>query len=419
MGLVSLVVVTAAAFWGLSKITDHQALQAVARQSQQLARLTVAPALTTPAVRGSPAAVATVDTVVRSRMSDGSVRRITVWDRAGRVVYSDRPALRGRRFPLPQPAVALFAGGGPAFAVAGADDVRGAGGVGARDVPGGAGQAAGQVEGFAPATARSGDLLVVEASFPADLGSRQERIQLLAVVLAALGALFLLQLVPASRMAAQVQGSERSRARLLRQSVASSDRERRRIAQALHDDVVQDLSAVGYALESVRPDLDPATRPIVDRARVIVQRDVGTLRDILTSVYPPDQERGSLASSLADVVQPLVAAGVPVELSLDDGAVVAPAMTATVHRAAREAVQNIREHASPQHVLVELSRDEGAVVLHVHDDGVGFDAAAALPVRGHFGLRLIHDTVTEAGGQVTITSAPGSGTCIRIRVPAG
>ena len=92
-------------------------------------------------------------------------------------------------------------------------------------------------------------------------------------------------------------------------------------------------------------------------------------------------------------------------------------MAATVHRAAREAVQNIREHAHPQHVLVELSRAEGAVVLHVHDDGVGFDAAAALPVRGHFGLRLIHDTVTEAGGQVTITSAPGSGTCIRMRVP--
>ena len=49
--------------------------------------------------------------------------------------------------------------------------------------------------------------------------------------------------------------------------------------------------------------------------------------------------------------------------------------------------------------------------------GSGFDAAAGLPVRGHFGLRLIHDTVTEAGGQVTITSAPAAGTCIRMRVP--
>ena len=295
MGLVSLVVVAAAAFWGLSAIASHQVLQAAARQSQQLARLTMAPALTTPAVRGDPAAVATVDAVVRSRMSDGSVRRILVWDPGGRVVYSDLAALRGRRFPLPQQAVAVFAAGGPAVVVAGADEVGGADGVGGGDVPSGPRQAAGQVDGFAAATARSGDRLVVEASFPDQLVGRQEGIQLLAVVLAALGALFLLQLVPASRMAAQVQGSERSRARLLRQSVAASDRERRRIAQALHDDVVQDLSAVGYALESVRRDLDPATRPVVDRACAIVQRDVGTLREILTSVYPPDPEHGSLA----------------------------------------------------------------------------------------------------------------------------
>ena len=412
MGLASLVVVAAAAFWALSTVASHQALRVVARQSSQLARLTVAPALTSPAVRGDPAAVATVDAVVRSRMSDGSVRRITVWDRAGRVVYSERASLRGRRFPLPRQASALFAGGGPAVAVAGADDVGGG------DAPGAAGKAAGQVEGFASATAWSGDRLVVEASFPGDPSSREQGVQLLGIVLAALGALFLLQLVPAARLASEVQVSERSRARLLRQSVAASDRERRRIAQALHDDVVQDLSAVGYALESVRQRLDPTTRPVVDRARGIVQRDVGTLREILTSVYPPDHDNGHLASPLADVVQPLVDAGVVVELSLDDEAVVGPAMASTALRAAREAIQNIRDHASPRHVLVELSRDEGAVVLHLHDDGAGFDAAAGLPVRGHFGLRLIHDTVTEAGGQVTITSAPGTGTCIRMRVPA-
>ena len=84
----------------------------------------------------------------------------------------------------------------------------------------------------------------------------------------------------------------------------------------------------------------------------------------------------------------------------------------------REALQNIRAHASARHVLVRLSSHDGTVVLHIHDDGVGFDTAAGMPVRGHFGLRLIHDTVTEAGGEVGITSTPGAGTCIRMRVPA-
>src|SRR4051812_27000410 len=168
MGLVSLVVVAAAAFWGLTTITDRQALEAVARESQQLARWTVAPALTTPAVRGDPAAVATADAVVRSRMSDGSVRRIMVWDRAGRIVYSDRPGLRGRRYRLPQQAAALFAGRSPAAVVAGTENVGGGGvgagdpgggdpgggGVGGAEAPGAAGAAGAPGGGLAPPPAR-------------------------------------------------------------------------------------------------------------------------------------------------------------------------------------------------------------------------------------------------------------------------
>ena len=277
------------------------------------------------------------------------------------------------------------------------------------------------VDGYAAATASSGDRIVVESTFPGDVVTREQAgllTRLLPVILLALAALFLLQLPPALRLASRVQGAERSRARLLRQSVAASERERRRIAQALHDEVVQDLSAVGYALESVQQDLDPSTRSVIDRASAIVQRDVATLRDILTSVYPPDLANGGLAGALGDLVQPLLAGGVAVDLSVDESIEVGPAVAATVYRAAREALQNIRDHASAQHVLVRLSSHDGTAGLHIHDDGVGFDTAAGMPVRGHFGLRLIHDTVTEAGGEVSITSAPGAGTCIRMRVPA-
>jgi signal transduction histidine kinase len=417
MGLLSLVVVAVPAAWGMSVLAAHHALQGVAQQSEQLARLTVAPVLTTSAVRGDPAAVARVDAVVRSRMSDGSLRRITVWDASGRVVYADRADLRGRRFPLPDEAASLFTGRTRTASAVDVDTVPG------DPAPEGAPEpvAGKHVDGYAATTASSGDRLVVESTFPGDVVTREQAgllTRLLPVILLALAALFLLQLPPALRLASRVQGAERSRARLLRQSVAASERERRRIAQALHDEVVQDLSAVGYALESVQQGLDPPTRSVIDRASAIVQRDVATLRDILTSVYPPDLANGGLAGALGDLVQPLLAGGVAVDLSVDEGIEVSPVVAATVYRAAREALQNIRDHASPQHVLVRLASHDGTAVLHIHDDGVGFDPAAGMPVRGHFGLRLIHDTVTEAGGEVTITSAPGAGTCIRMRVPA-
>ncbi len=416
MGLASLVLVAVPVIWLMSTIVTQHALQGVAEDSEQLARLTMAPVLTAPAVRGDRAAVARVDLVVRSRMSDGSVRRITVWDAGGTVVYADRAELRGHRFRLPPEAAQRFAPGSHPAAVL-ADGRSGRGGASPAGPAGASGPA---VEGYAAATVRSGDRLVVEAAFPPDDVTREQRgllWRLLPVLLLALLAVYLLQLPPALRLASRVQGSERSRRRLLRQSVAASDRERRRIAQTLHDDVVQDLSAVGYALESVEPDLEPSTRTVIDRARAIVLRDVSTLRQILTSVYPPDLDNGDLASALADLVQPLVADDVAVELSLDEEVRMSPTVAATVYRAAREALQNVCAHAQARHVLVRLSRESDAAMLHLHDDGVGFDAAAGLPVRGHFGLRLIHDTVTEAGGEVSITSAPGTGTCIRMRVP--
>ena len=117
MGLASLVLVAVPVIWLMSTIVTQHALQGVAEDSEQLARLTMAPVLTAPAVRGDRAAVARVDFVVRSRMSDGSVRRITVWDAGGKVVYADRAGLRGHRFRLPPEAAQRFAPGSHPAAV--------------------------------------------------------------------------------------------------------------------------------------------------------------------------------------------------------------------------------------------------------------------------------------------------------------
>ena len=126
MGLASLVLVAVPAVWLMSTIVTQHALQGVAEDSEQLARLTMAPVLTAPAVRGDRAAVARVDFVVRSRMSDGSVRRITVWDADGRVVYADRAELRGHRFRLPAEAAGRFAPGSRPAAVLANDGPGGA-----------------------------------------------------------------------------------------------------------------------------------------------------------------------------------------------------------------------------------------------------------------------------------------------------
>jgi signal transduction histidine kinase len=82
----------------------------------------------------------------------------------------------------------------------------------------------------------------------------------------------------------------------------------------------------------------------------------------------------------------------------------------------REALANVQRHAdaTTAHVLVEAGQRQ--VVVEVRDDGRGFDPAAGRP--GHFGLDSMRSRAAEIGGLLEITSAPGSGTLVRVCVPA-
>jgi signal transduction histidine kinase len=59
------------------------------------------------------------------------------------------------------------------------------------------------------------------------------------------------------------------------------------------------------------------------------------------------------------------------------------------------------------------------VTLTLRDDGVGFDPAEVLrhPAEGHYGVQVMTDLALQAGATLDVSSAPGSGTCWRLRVP--
>jgi signal transduction histidine kinase len=82
-------------------------------------------------------------------------------------------------------------------------------------------------------------------------------------------------------------------------------------------------------------------------------------------------------------------------------------------RGAQEALTNVRRHAGASAVVLRLARIGGQVSVHVEDDGVGFDPGS-VTVSGLEGLR---GRVAEVGGEVDVSSAPGAGTRVTVRVP--
>jgi signal transduction histidine kinase len=82
----------------------------------------------------------------------------------------------------------------------------------------------------------------------------------------------------------------------------------------------------------------------------------------------------------------------------------------------REALANVQKHAAASAAHVGVQAQQGQVVVEVRDNGRGFNTAAGHP--GHFGLDSMRSRAAEIGGGLTITSTPGSGTLVRVCVPA-
>ena len=238
-------------------------------------------------------------------------------------------------------------------------------------------------------------------------------VELVYLVWACVAALLLSRLM--TRRAGRIAALVRARGRLMVDVLAAEDRERKRLADWLHDGAVQNLLVAGQDLaEAQRGD-----RSALQRVREIVRDTIPQLRSVLIDLNP-----GLLTSAgLGPALEALAAAqarhgAYAVDVSVDEAA---PSdHDQLLLSLARELLINVGKHAGAQRVRVSVRRQRLQTVLEVSDDGVGFD-----PVRrsqavadGHIGLASSIERVEALGGRVDIVSAPGQGTQVLVTLPS-
>jgi signal transduction histidine kinase len=87
---------------------------------------------------------------------------------------------------------------------------------------------------------------------------------------------------------------------------------------------------------------------------------------------------------------------------------------------AEEAVNNARKHAEAEHIWVRMQRVGGALLLEIEDDGVGFNVGAvdaSYAQRGSLGMVSMRERSELLGGTLSVDSAEGRGTRVRLTVP--
>jgi two-component system NarL family sensor kinase len=413
-GILVLLGVTVLGVQAARQLAEDEAVNEAARAASLIGTAVIQPVLTDGVVTGDPAALRAVDDAVRDRVLDDPSRvRVKIWDHDGTIVYSDEPRLIGQRFELEEEEREALAGRAVDAEVS---DLRAPENRYERE-------RATLLEAYSGISTPGGDRLLFETYFRYDdVVQRSGQLwQGFAVI--TLGSILLVLALLAPLLWQLLRALNRAREqreRLLRQALESSSDERRRIAGTLHDGVVQELTGASFSITASaaqargRGETEVAT--VLGDAAGTVRSSIGGLRSLLVDIYPPSLSSEGIAAALSDLVAPLRARGVAVDLVVAVEVPLDASVERLVFRVAQECLQNVAKHSGASSVRVALRADAAGLDLTVEDDGVGFDAEQRLrlPLDGHFGLRILRDLVADGGGELQVGSAPGAGTRWRL-----
>ncbi|MCA9934356.1 MAG: GAF domain-containing sensor histidine kinase [Ardenticatenaceae bacterium] len=197
--------------------------------------------------------------------------------------------------------------------------------------------------------------------------------------------------------------------------------ERTRIGMDLHDGIIQSIYAVGLTLESVRLTLNDNNREDADRLLELAIEGLNdTIRDIRNFILDlrPHRFQGNLQEGLARLVREFQA-NTMVEVTLraraEDLDLRTP-LARAVFFTTQEALANVARHARAKRVEVTIQRTARNVMLHVQDDGRGFDMRIRSVTVGH-GLSNMRSRAEDLKGVFKLQSAPGEGTAVTLTLP--
>jgi PAS domain S-box-containing protein len=199
------------------------------------------------------------------------------------------------------------------------------------------------------------------------------------------------------------------------------EQEKSRIARELHDELGQLLTMLQMDVAWCREKLPPGNDAFaakVERMATLLKSTIAATRRIAADLRPLMLDDLGLVPSIEWLVENFTQrTGIACELSVDRRELaLSNAQATAVFRIVQESLTNVAKHAQAAHADIAIERDDGALVLRIEDDGVGFSPQAPRK-QNSFGLLGLRERVSLLGGEVTIESAPGEGTIVEVHLP--
>ena len=200
-------------------------------------------------------------------------------------------------------------------------------------------------------------------------------------------------------------------------ALSVQEAERRRVAQELHDEVGQSLTAVLLGLKRVSDQVPEPARTELAAVQETTRTTLDEIRRIARHLRPGVLEELGLTSALKDLVAEFAElaahSGVAVRGRFEPGPDQLPDdVELVVYRVAQEALTNAVRHAGAERVTLTLRTADDGIELRVRDDGRGMGTAEE-----GTGMTGMRERALLVGATLTVDSAPGSGTEVRLWFP--
>jgi PAS domain S-box-containing protein len=220
----------------------------------------------------------------------------------------------------------------------------------------------------------------------------------------------------------QLERSRDDLRKLASELVLAEERERKRIATVLHDDIAQTLAAVKMQLSilQAKPDSDTCANDMI-KVQGLLHEAILETRALMNEVGNPllfDLGVAAACESLANrlMARHPIAITFDIHDALED---LTSDMKVILFQVIRELLNNVVKHSKARNANVRIERDNGFIRAKIKDDGSGFDARllGAPTAEGGFGLFSIRERLMAFNGSLQIESAPGKGTTATATLP--
>ena len=201
------------------------------------------------------------------------------------------------------------------------------------------------------------------------------------------------------------------------------EEERRRIAREIHDELGQALTALNMDVHWVGSRLPEDYQALKDKADAmanLIGTTVQSVRRICSELRPGILDDFGLAAAIEWQLGEFAnRTGIAVELRAEPpDLVVSENLSIALFRIFQEALTNATRHAQATRLQVDLREASGCLSLRVSDNGIGLGEGSS-QAKKTFGLLGIRERVRDFGGRLDLGPAPGGGTYLEVKVPAG